>query len=316
MLVGGVGYGLAKQQQMTRVTETQMLLGSVANLTLISHQPEKARQAIAAAFGKMSALEDVFSRFRPNSQLSQLNAKGHLQDAHPAFVDVMAKAIHYGDLSSGAFDVSVEPVLRLYRQGSQSGTMPSDDQIAAAQQTVDYRQISLAPDSISLSKPGMAITLDGIAKGYIIDAGAAVLRDHGFEHILVELGGDLQAYGDADQRPWHVRIERPRSSSSAPIMTSLENRAMATSGDYQNAFTPDLRLHHIIDPTSGISPGELASATVIAPTACDADALSTTMLVMGTQADLALIEQLPTAEALLITKAGQAYTSANFPAST
>ena len=316
-LAGGVGLAeLARSRQaVDQVQETRMLLGSLAHLTVISPNSAQARAAVTAAFDQMTALEDVFSRFRPDSQLSQLNTNGRLSNPPASFKAVLTKAVAYGDLTGGAFDVTVEAVLRQYRGAAQAGTLPSTEQIDAAQQLVDYRQIAITDSAISLTRPGMAVTLDGIAKGYIIDAGAQVLREHGFEQVLVELGGDLQTYGTADAHPWQVSIEQPdRAAASTPIRAQLVNRALATSGDYQYTFTPDRRLHHILDPHSGVSPDELSSASVIAPTACDADALATALLVMGADAGLALIARLPDFEALVISKQGSIRQSAHFPA--
>lgn len=297
-----------------RVQETRMLLGSITHMTVISTNGEQARAAITASFDRMSSLENVFSRFRPESQLSQLNAAGILNDPHPELKTVLEKAIRYGDITQGVFDVTIETVLRQYRQSVQAGTLPNDEQIAAAKRLVDYRQIEVTHRAVRLGLPGMAVTLDGIAKGYIIDAGVAVLREYGFEQVLVELGGDLQTSGSAEQQPWHVSIQQPTGmGGAAPLVAQFVNRAMATSGDYEYTFTPDRRLHHILDPHTGISPDELSSATVIAPTTCDADALATSLMVMGANAGLALIAQIPEAEALVISKHGVMRQSAAFP---
>lgn len=313
---GGLGLsaGLRAAQPVEPVQATRFLLGSLAHLTVISADGAQARAAINAAFDRMAALEAVFSRFRPDSQLSRLNATGTVSNPHPELKTVLTKAVTYGDLTGGAFDVTVEAVLKLYRAAAQSGTLPADDQITAAQQLVDYRQIAIHEDEIRLNLPGMAVTLDGIAKGYIIDAGADALRELGFDQVLVELGGDLQTSGSATAQPWQVSIQAPPgSASTTPIIAELVSRALATSGDYQYTFTSNRRLHHILDPHSGVSPDELSSASVIAPTACDADALATSLMVMGAEAGLALIAHLPEAEALVISKHGITRQSANFP---
>ena len=318
-LFAASGAGLAARlaTPAVRTQETRLLLGSIANLTVISPYPDQAQAAIAASFDRMAALEDVFSRFRPHSALSQLNSDGYISEAHPALREVLVKAVDYGHLTRGAFDVTVEPVLRLYREATKTGKLPEPSAVVAAQELVDYRRIAIAGDSVRLGKSGMAVTLDGIAKGYIIDAGVNALREYGFEQVMVELGGDLQAHNDAGSRPWQVGIQQPvpdtDTVANTPLVTQVTNRALATSGDYQYTFTPDRRLHHIIDPDSGISPGELASASVMARTACDADALATAIMVMGAQAGLALVEGLPDTAALVISKQGAVHFSARFP---
>ncbi len=316
-LFAASGAGLAARlaTPAVRTQETRLLLGSIANLTIISPYPDQAQAAVAATFDRMAALEDVFSRFRPHSQLSQLNSDGYIREAHPALREVLVKAVDYGYLTRGAFDVTIEPVLRLYREATKTGKLPEPSAVVAAQELVDYRRIVITGDSVRLDMTGMAITLDGIAKGYIIDAGANALREFGFEQVMVELGGDLQTHNDAGSRPWQVGIQQPVPDAVAktPLVTQVTNMALATSGDYQYTFTPDRRLHHIIDPGSGISPGELASTSVLARTACDADALATAVMVMGAQAGLALVEGLPDTAALVITKQGAVHYSARFP---
>jgi FAD:protein FMN transferase len=314
LLAGGAGlaHNLAASRQ--RVAESRLLLGGLANITLISDQPQQARVAITAAFDRMEALEAIFSRFQPQSQLSRLNAAGQLSAAHPALREVLTRAVDYGELTHGAFDITIEPVHRLYRQHAQNGELPKASAVQAARQLVDYRQIEISGDTVRLGMAGMAITLDGIAKGYIVDQGAAALREHGFESVLVELGGDLHTLGGAGDRPWQIGIRQPTPEPAArELVAQLRGAALATSGDYLHTFTPDRRLHHILEPDSGLSPGELASASVMATTTCDADALSTALLVMGAARGLDLIDRLAGVEALVIAKDGAVQPTPGFP---
>jgi thiamine biosynthesis lipoprotein len=150
----------------------------------------------------------------------------------------------------------------------------------------------------------MSITLDGIAKGYIVDAGVKILRGHGFENVLVEAGGDLLASGyKAAEVPWKIGIQSPRKGRSGLMqILSVKNQGVATSGDYMQSYSPDFANHHIIDPRCGRSPREIASVTVIAPTATLADGLSTTLMVLGPEAGTRLMKHFPDCEAYLIGK--------------
>ena len=162
----------------------------------------------------------------------------------------------------------------------------------------------------------MSITLVGIAKVYIVDRGVETLKEHGFENILVEAGGDLVAKGQrSDGETWHLGVAHPRPEKGGRYLSafSLRDRAAATSGDYQQYYQDDKSQHHIIDPTTGYSPLELASVTVLAPDAMTADALSTTIMVLGVQAGLQLANDLPGVEALLVGKDLQTFKSLNFP---
>lgn len=298
-----------------RVQETRLLMGSVANMTLISDAPQQAHDAIRASFERMAILENIFSRHRPHSQLSQLNTTGYLEDVHPAMREVLSRAIDYGYLTDGAFDITIEPLARLYRNAVRAGDLPDTSQVEAMRQLVDYQQIKFEGTRVAFGKQGMAISLDGIAKGYIIDQGVAILRDHGFGNSLVEVGGDLQARGKADNRAWQIGIHQPVAVTppNHQRIAQLENVAMATSGDYHHSFTQDRRLHHILDARTGISPTQLSSVSVIAPNLCDADAIATALMVMGKEAGFALIHRLEDFEALTISKQGQVEHTSHFP---
>lgn len=314
LLAGGLGLANSlSSHRVESVQVTRLLLGSIANLTIISDDPDQARAVINAAFDRMVALEDVLSHYRPHSQLSQLNASGQLADAHPALLEVLTSALDCSHLTGGAFDISIEPVHRLYREYARAGALPPEDVVRKARQLVDYRQVQIDGSIVRLGKTGMALTFDGIAKGYIVDQGVAVLAEHGFGNVLVELGGDLHTLGDTGQRPWQIAIRESDATTESQRLVAQVRGALATSGDYLNTFTADRRLHHILDPHSGISPSQLASASVLAPTTCDADALSTALLVLGATNGLALIDRLPGTEALVITKHGAIHKTSGFP---
>lgn len=311
--VGGIAGATAKLSfdawyQMESVTETRLLMGTVVNLTVISQDPSKARTAIQACLNQMSDLEKVLSRFIPESQLSHLNQAGFLKKADPALLQVIAESLKISRLSGGAFDITVKPVL----EAQESGRVPTD----AERTAVGYQNLGMENAQIKFLKPGMGITLDGIAKGYIVDRGVEVLRAYDFENIMVEAGGDLVAQGQsANGRAWKLGVANPRPAGDSDFLTSFSvtNQAVATSGDYQQSYTEDNSKHHIINPQTGFSPPELASVTVLAPNAMAADAISTAVLVLGLENGLKFINQLPDVDALLVSKEKEIYLSANFP---
>ena len=181
---------------------------------------------------------------------------------------------------------------------------------------VDFRQVLVNGDQIHFARLGMSITLDGIAKGRIIDSGVAALKSMGFDNVLVEAGGDMMAASsETEGQPWNIAISNPRPSDGQQFIASfsVKNKAVTTSGDYLNYFTSDYSQYHIIDPRTGQSPSELASATVIAHSAAEADALSTTLMVMGVREGLEFIQQLPGVQALVVTKDLSVHKTADFP---
>ncbi len=306
MAGAGIALPLAYRRAVARVSETQILMGTVVNLTIVTRvgQQKVAEQAIAACLAEMARLEGLLSRFKADSELTRLNLDGELEAASPALLAILRQSRVISQLSDGAFDITVEPVLDLFRRAhSRQLAMPTPQAIAAALARVGWERIRISDSRVWFAEPGMAITLDGVAKGYIVDAGVAELRARGFCNLLVEAGGDLLAAGSrAGVQPWQLGIQGPPARGEVVARFTLSDRAAATSGDYEHPFTADRRLHHVIDPRTGVSPLTLASATVLAPTVCLADALSTAVMVLGPDQGLPFLKHFPACEAHLIAK--------------
>jgi thiamine biosynthesis lipoprotein len=218
-------------------------------------------------------LESILSRHRADSELSTLNREGRLRNASDPLLDVIAQARQISDLSNGAFDITIKPLVDLYQADHAQGALPGETAVSTTKQLVNYKNIHIEGKTISFAKPGMSITLDGIGKGYIVDAGTAVLRELGFVNVMVEAGGDLMAMGTKEaNQPWRIGVQPPRSDTRMTVV-GLQNQAAATSGDYMQPFAADLSQHHIIDPRTGYSAPELASVTITAPSVMLADGL-------------------------------------------
>ncbi len=290
------------------VSVSRLLMGTVVNLTVIGEDKGAAEKAVAATLDHMASLESILSRFRPDSELSQLNRTGRLNQASPPLLALLRLSRKMGDQSEGAFDITVKPLVDLYQRYQMQGSLPPDAEVQENLALVNYRDMNVSGNQVSLAKAGMAITLDGIGKGYIVDEGVVVLREHGFENVLVEAGGDLLAAGQKQSGPaannsWQIGVRSPRGAATDLLAHfGAQNEAVATSGDYQQPYSTDFSLHHIIDPRTGYSNPELASVTAIAPQAALADALATAVMVLGIEKGLALAQSQPGCEALLITK--------------
>ena len=289
-----------------KIAETHYLMGTVVNFVLLAETSEKAKTAIRATVNEMQRLIRLFDYRQIESPLGQLNAVGITRQAEPELVNILKQAKRFGDLSNGAFDITIKPMLDVLK-----ANLPMD---LVDRDCVDYRKINIDKNEISFARPGMALTLDGLAKGGVVDAGVAILQELGFEDVLVEAGGDMMARNAHAEKPWNIGIAHPRVQGEILAEISISNQAVATSGDYLNYFSSDYSRYHILDPHTGASPSELASATVIAASVLEADALSTTMMVLGAKAGLALIESLPTTAVLLVSKDMQIYRSSKFPA--
>jgi FAD:protein FMN transferase len=294
------------------VSDTRLLMGTVVNLTIVGANKKSASYSIASSFDRMAFLENILSRFKSESQLSLLNRNKELKGADPALLYLVKNALDLSLLSKGAFDITVKPLLDLYQANS---PLPTAEQVKQALTFVDYQKIDIDENSLSFQNPNMSITLDGIAKGYIVDQGVAILEDSGFSTIMVEAGGDLMALGEkAPQIPWKIGLQAPRSENGTTMTTiNLNNQAIATSGDYMQSFTSDYSHHHIVDPRTGYSSTELSSVSVLAPNVMLADALATTLMVMDAKAGISLIERLSNCEAILISKSLKMNRTSGFP---
>lgn len=288
-----------------RSSATRVLMGTIVTVTVLAADADASVAAVNAALDRMARLEQVLSRFIPGSQVSLLNRTGVVREPDASLVHVLQAAQGVSLLTQGAFDVTVKPLLDLYQAAqAQGGVLPSPSAIRESLRLVDYRGLEVSGDQVRLAEPGMQVTLDGIAKGYVVDAAVHELRRQGMESVLVEAGGDLRAGAPKSPgAPWTLGVQSPRQAGGTlAAIFSLADRAAATSGDYMQPFMPDYRQHHILDPRTGESPPELSSATVVAPSAEQADALATALMVLGNQAGMPLVAGLPGCEACTITK--------------
>ena len=294
-------------------TRTSWALGSDVALTVLHADEATAQRALDAAFVELNQVEDVLSVYRVNSQISRLNKAGRIDQPHAHFQKVMQASQEMARLSNGAFDASVQPLWDLYSDAKKKNALPDAAAIESARGAVNFRSISHSPSAIAFNTPGMKITFNGIAQGYAADCVMAVLKAHGIEHALVDTG-ELESQGrKADGEAFRVGIQHPRQPDAFIGVCAMDGRALATSGDYATAFSEDFLYHHIFDPSTGRSPLELSSASILAPTGMMADALTKPVFVLGAEKGMALIESMPGCDAFLVTKDGRTFKSKGFP---
>ena len=287
---------------------TRAAMGTHVAVTALGRSPGQLQEAVGRAFEEMDRLIALLTRYEPASPVSVLNSTGRLDGPPQEVSEVVAGALGFHKLSSGAFDVSVAPLLALFesRLDRPDAAPPSQAEFREALALVGAQHLGVSPRQIGFARPGMSVTLDGIAKGYIVDAVGIALGRRGVTRHLVDAGGDLRARGTKEKgAPWTVAVRDPAGSAAFPDAIHLANGAVATSGSYENWFDEARDFHHIVDPQSGRSPGHSVSVSVRAPTAMAADALATTVFVMEPQAGIALIERLPGCACLIIDGAGR-----------
>ncbi len=259
-------------------------LGAEASIALYHPDRAAAERLVGEAVAEVRRLEAVFSLYRPDSALSRLNRTGVLAAPPLDLVRLLATARAFGELTGGAFDVTVQPLWELYarhfaaRDADPAGPDPAA--VGRALSLVDYRRISVASDRIALGAPGMAVTLNGIAQGYITDRVADLLRAAGVERVLLDLG-EIRGIGrHPEGRPWRAGIRDPGDAARIAKRVDLDDRALASSAGSGTPFDGSGRIHHLFDPASGRSANRYAGVSVLAPTATAADALSTGLSAM------------------------------------
>jgi thiamine biosynthesis lipoprotein len=260
-------------------------------------EPQRER-LLAAIREALDGVDSLMSTYRADSELSRFNRFASTEPfaLSAPTLEVFALAQEISELTDGAFDVTVGPLVAAWGFGAdeEPGESPSQERLAALRERVGYRLLRLdsSTDTIAKLHPEVVCDLSAIAKGYAVDEVVAALRALGHRDFLVEVGGELGARGRRpDGTPWRVAIERPDAlTRSVFAVVGLDDRGMATSGDYRNFYQRDgVRLSHLIDPRAGRPIAHrLASVTVVDPQAARADALATALSVLGPEEGFAL----------------------------
>ena len=279
---------------------------------------EAASNAVSAAFTRIGQLNSILSDYDPQSELRRLDAVAREFSAQsdgkraiPVSIPVSAElwtvlleADETARLSQGAFDVTIGPVVRLWRRARRQHRLPDSARLEEARSRVGYQYVQLGPKDrhVTLLKKGMRLDLGGIAKGFAIDEALRVLRQHGITRALVDAGGDI---GLGDSPPgkdgWRIAIERLDGQGRPEVIVSLKNCAIATSGDtWQYVEIDGRRYSHLVDPRTGVGLTDHSSVTVIADRAMTADALASAVSVLGPQRGIELIDATPQAAARVV----------------
>ena len=295
-------------KKMVKVSRTRLAMGTFVSMTLIHSSRDKAEEAMGMAFDEINRLTGLMNRFDRATAVAQLNREGYLKDVPPEITHVISKALYYYRVSQGTFDISVKPVVDLFKEklGEKGGKVPpSKKEITQALEFVDANQIQIKGRTIRFKKPGMGITLDGIAKGYIVDRASEIISGYDIGNHLINAGGDIRTLGArADKRPWAVAIQDPLKRKDYPDIIHMNNGAIATSGNYEVYYDHEKMFHHIVDPRTGLSPQLSTSVSVTACSTMEADALSTSAFVMNPVKGTSLINSLPHSECLVIAQDG------------
>lgn len=312
--LAGVAGGSAEatREPAQRFRRVGVAFGTTVSITLDAVGTDRAEAAFAAGFAEIRAIDRLASLTRPDAQVFQLNRDGYLDKPDPALIEMLTMAETMHRETSGAFDVTIQPMWLAFDAAAKRGTWPSEAQIAALRERVDQTQIRLSTNRVEFVRPGMSITLNSLARGLAADRVAKALTRAGIGAAFFDVDV-LGAVGErADGESWLARVRHPRQPEESLGVAQVEG-CLATSGDYQYFWSADYSRNHIVDPRRGASPRNFASVCVLAQSGLVADALSTAAFLLEPDAALRLL-QAHSAEALLVDKAGGVMKTAGFPA--
>lgn len=274
-------------QPAKRFEKTVKAMDTFVTVSVSGVDETAATVATDAAFAEVKRLEARLSRFEPDSDISMINSAspGEAVKVSPASFAVLREAARISELSGGAFDVTVGPLVALWRKAGKTGVLPSEEDIDAAREKVSFKNLSLDANSNTVTplREGIIVDLGAIAKGFVAERAAAVLCRRGISSGFVDAGGDIVFIGsNVDGRPWRTGIEDPRKPGTVADTIYVQSRAVVTSGNYRRFCIIDgKRYSHVIDPRTGRPAVGPAGVTVIARGGATADAWATALSVLG-----------------------------------
>ena len=284
----------------------RVIMGSPVRIVFYAKDTASAEAAAEASFAVIAEVDAAMSDYKSDSELSRLNAAagGEPRPVSPPLFDVLEIARRISESSEGAFDVTVGPVVLLWRRARTNGTPPDPAALKSAAALVGYRGLTLdrGNRTARLERPGMKIDLGGIAKGYAADRALAALRARGFSRAFVACAGDIALGDPPPGKPgWRVSIAGDRTK-----VVVAARCGVSTSGDAEQYLEVDGRRYsHIINPRTGAGTEHIALATVVAPDDTTADALATALVVMGPESGIELVRSMTGVEARLVWRVGK-----------
>lgn len=288
------------------------MMGTEVSVRLWHDDAETGRQLVERVFTEARRIDLLMSTYIEDSRISDINRRAANEPvvAGDELMFLLRRSLEISRLTGGAFDITYESVGQHY--DFRNRERPEVAVVDAEKELIDFRLLSLddASGTVFFKAKGVRINLGGIAKGYVVECGVAVLRNAGVQYAVVTAGGDSRLLGDRRGQPWMVGIRDPRVDGEVAMTVPLADEAISTSGDYERFFDEDgVRYHHIISPSTGNPASGVHSATVIGPDAVWTDALSTSVFVMGVEQGLGMIATLPEYESIVIDDDGRIWFS-------
>ena len=290
-----------------RFEESRSLMGTVVRVVVYADEGI-AEEAINASFTRIEEIEKIASIFDSESEAFRLNQDGYLDKPSQELLELINLSLDYYQSIEGCFDITAQPLLELWQYDPNAEQQfweleeaVQSERINEISRLVGSDKIAVEDNSLFFEEEGMKITFGGIAKGYAVDEALEVLRGMGIRYALIDAGGDI---GTLDSKPngelWNVALVNPDDTSQSLATFSIQNRAVATSGNYERYWDPEKQVHHIMDPRTGYSATGCISVTIVAENCTQADILATGVFVLGVEDGVRLIESLRNVECFIV----------------
>ena len=257
-------------------------------------------------------IESNLSVYNESAEAYRLNRYGHIENASDELLYMLEQSLYYYNITGGVFDITVQPLLDLWSSGLwQKSVEEQRSVIEETKKLIGSDKIVIDGRRVYFKEKGMKITLGGIGKGYALDEAVKILKRHGITDALIRLGGQEYCLGINPERgsPWTIGLTNPDNTTQTITRFAVTNVSVSTSGNYERYFSPDKSVNHIMDPRTGFSASPCISATIIAENATAADALSTSVFVLGPEDGLKLVESIGGVEAMIIDNSRNIYRS-------
>jgi len=294
------GCSITKKEPLSK---TGFYFDTIITITLYDSKNDKI---LNTCFDYCKEFENLVSRTIESSEISMINqANGQPVEVSDTTIELLKKGIEFGELTDGAFDITIAPLSELWTFKNNPGNIPSESEIIETLSHVNYKNIVIEGNSVTLTDPKAAIDLGGIAKGYIADQLKEYLLSEGVTSAIINLGGNVLTIGEKpDGTSFNIGIQKPFDEQNATITSvQVKDSSVVTSGSYERYFVlNDTIYHHILNTETGYPcDNELLSVTILSEESVDGDALSTSCFALGLEKGRKLIESLEDMDAIFVT---------------
>jgi thiamine biosynthesis lipoprotein len=291
------------------VQKTETIMGTQVTITVVAPTAKEGEAAIDAGMAEVRRFDDMMSLYKETSEITMINLAAGKRPVRvsPEMIDAVKQAAEISRRSGGVFDVTIGPLVILWKMRLKEGKVPSEEELKNVLRLVDYRNIIIdeKASTIFLKRPGMIMDLGGM-KGYIADKVADLFKRQGIRNAVIALAGDIWALGHReDGKPWRIGVQHPRDKEKTLAVLELSDRYVCTSGDYERfVIRGKKRYHHIIDPRTGKPSTGVISVTLVGNRGALIDPLAKVPFILGAEKGLGLVREYG-AEAIIVDDQGK-----------